>query len=150
MSLKNMSRDLGFVTHAIHSVFVYAACTEDGFVKVGVSRTPFDRIYQIHCGSPSPVRAAQWVYIGSIQKGREIEKRVRKEWDARHTRGEWYRFDYSIEADKRDFHDTLGAVVEVVTGIKPAWEKLGPSKVVELIKAGDRVRQDASEKKRAA
>jgi hypothetical protein len=131
------------VAHAIHAVFLYAACTEDGFVKVGISRTPFERLYQIHCGSPSPVRAAQWVYVGSLNKGREIEKRVRKEWNSRHTRGEWYRFDYSQESEKRDFHDTLSAVYEVVTNIAPVWEKLGPAKMEELIKAGNAIPRNA-------
>lgn len=143
-----MKRDLDLVTHAIHAVFVYAACTEDGFVKIGISRTPYDRIYSIHCGSPSPVRAAQWVWVGSLSKGQEIEKRVRKEWEGRHTRGEWYRFDYSAEADKRDFHDTLSAVVEVVTGAKPEWNKLGPAKVEELIRAGNQAHKEKQEGKR--
>lgn len=137
MSMINQRRELQLVTHAIHAVFVYAACTEDGFVKVGISRAPFERIYSIHCGSPSRVRAAQWTWVGSLQRGRRIEKLVRKEWDRRHTRGEWYRFDYSDPAEKRDFHDTLGAVVEVVTGAVPKWERLGPEKVQDLIRAGD-------------
>lgn len=143
MSMTSLSRDLGMVAHAIHAVFLYAACTEDGFVKVGISRTPFERLYQIHCGSPSPVLAAQWVYVGSLNKGREIEKRVRKEWDGRHTRGEWYRFDYSQESEKRDFHDTLSAVYEVVTNTAPAWERLGPAKMEELIKAGNAIPRNA-------
>lgn len=149
MSMNNMRKEMGFVTHAIHAVFVYAACTEDGYVKVGISRTPFERIYQIHCGSPSPVRAAQWVWIGSLQSGQEIEKRIRKEWASRHTRGEWYQFDYSDAADKRDFHDTLGAVVEVVTGKVPEWKRLGPSQVAELIKAGDGLNRDKAKRRRS-
>ncbi|WP_414554757.1 GIY-YIG nuclease family protein [Stenotrophomonas forensis] len=150
MSMTNMKRELDLVTHAIHAVFVYAACTEDGFVKVGISRTPYDRIYQVHCGSPSPVKAAQWVWVGSLKKGREIERRIRKEWDARHCRGEWYRFDYSKGEDKRDFHDTLGAVVEVVTGVAPEWNRLGPAKVAELIKAGNQVAEEKQKPRRIA
>jgi hypothetical protein len=149
MSMNSLKRDLDAVTQAIHSVFVYAACTEDGFVKVGISRTPYHRIYQIHCGSPSPVRAAQWVWVGSLNFGRRIEQKVRKEWRSRHTRGEWYRFDYSDPADKRDFHDTLGAVVQAVTGKAPEWNKLNSQAMAELIKAGYSLHDDKEKRKRA-
>lgn len=115
------------------AVFLYAACTVDGFVKVGISRTPYKRIYAIHCNSPSPVRAAQWVWVGSLALGRQIERLVKVDWADRNTRGEWYRFDYSQPADKAAFHDTLAAMFEVVTGEKPAWEKLGPEKIGELL-----------------
>lgn len=139
MSIFDQSRDFAMVSHAIHAVFVYAACTEDGYVKVGISRTPFDRIYQVHCASPSPVRAAQWVWVGSLPMGRQIEREVKKAWERRNTRGEWYRFDYSKPEDKRDFHDTLSAIVEVVTGVAPAWERLKPDKMAEVLRAGDQV-----------
>lgn len=143
MGMNSLHRDLGMATHVIHAVFLYAACTEEGFVKVGISRTPFERIYDIHCGSPSPVRAAQWVWVGSLQCGREMERRIAKEWASRNTRGEWYRFDYALPQDKRDFHDTLSAVFEVVAGFPPKWERLGPERVVELLKAGDQQRAEA-------
>lgn len=146
MSMINMKRDLDLVTHAIHAVFVYAACTEDGYVKIGISRAPFERIYAIHCGSPSPVRAAQWVWVGSLGMGREIEKRMRKEWDQRHTRGEWYLFDYSDPADKRDFHDTLGRIVKDVTRKQPEWERLGPARIRALIRAGEMIDREKKAK----
>lgn len=136
MAMINMRHELDIITDTIHAVFLYAACTSDGYVKVGISRVPFDRIYDVHISSPSPVRAAQWVWVGSLRRGREIEKKVRSEWADRHTRGEWYRFDYADPADKQDFHDTLAAVFEVVVGNKPQWEKLGPKQVALLISAG--------------
>lgn len=137
MGTFNQKRDLDLVSHAIHAVFVYAACTEDGYVKVGISRVPFERIYSIHCGSPSPVRAAQWTWVGSLHMGKRIEEEVKKAWANRNTRGEWYRFDYSSKADKADFHDTLSAIVEVVTGREPKWDRLRPgAEMQELIRAG--------------
>ncbi len=137
MSMFDQSRDFRMVSRSIHSVFLYAACTADGYVKVGISGAPYERLYQIHCGSPSPVRAAQWVWIGSINLARDIEKKIRKEWEARHCRGEWYRFDYSKPEDKRDFHDTLSAVVEVIIGKAPEWERLKPEKVAEMLRQSE-------------
>lgn len=136
MSQFNQTRDFRLIEQSIHSVFLYAACTEAGFVKVGISGTPFERLYQIHCGSPSPVRAAQWVWIGSINIARDLERTIRREWAARNTRGEWYQFDYSKPQDKADFHDTLSAAVEAATGKPPAWERLGPAKMEEVMRAG--------------
>jgi len=115
------------------AVFLYAACTADGFVKVGISRTPYTRLYTIHCNSPSPVQAAQWAWVGSIELGRKMERLIRADWESRHTRGEWYRFDYSKIEDKAAFHDTLNAIFEVVAGNKPEWHKLSPEKMAELI-----------------
>jgi hypothetical protein len=141
MSMFDQSRDFRMASQVIHSIFLYAACTAEGFVKVGISRAPFERIYTVHVGSPSPVRAAQWVWIGSLSMGHEIERAIRKEWASRNTRGEWYRFDYSKPADKADFHDTLSAVVEVVTGKAPNWERLRPERVDQLLKEEDRRRR---------
>lgn len=137
MGFFDQTEDFRMISHILHSVFVYAACTEAGYVKVGISGAPLERVYQIHLGSPSPVKAAQWVYIGSFQNGRKVEKLIKQQWKSRNSRGEWYLFDYSIQADKQDFHDTLAAVIEVVTGSKPQWEKIGPEKVKDLIKAGE-------------
>ncbi|PPU07798.1 GIY-YIG nuclease family protein [Xanthomonas arboricola pv. corylina] len=150
MSMINMRRELRLITHSIHALFVYAACTEDGYVKVGISRTPFDRIYDIHCNSPSPVRAAQWVWVGSKQWAMRIEKMVCSEWTHRRTRGEWYWFDYANPTDKQEFHDTLSAVVEVVTKKRPEWNRLGPQKVQELILAGNKVAQQKKDQARGA
>lgn len=141
------AEDLKRVTTIIHSVFIYAAFTDAGYVKVGMSRTPFERIYAVHISSPSPVRAAQWVWIGSLNVARQIERDVRSEWRARNTRGEWYYFDYSKPEEKREFHDTLSAIVEVRIGRAPEWEKLGPEKVGDLIRAGHE-RNEARKKPR--
>jgi hypothetical protein len=137
MSTFHQNQDFRMIAQSIHSVFLYAACTADGFVKIGISGAPFERLYQIHCGSPSPVRAAQWVWVGSITKAREIERTMRKEWAARHSRGEWYRFDYAKPEDKADFHNTLSAVVEVVTGKAPTWERLKPEKVAVMLRQAE-------------
>lgn len=134
MSMVNQRNDLDMVTHAINAYFVYAACTEAGYVKVGISGKPAERIFSVHSGSPSPVRAAQWVWIGSASMARKIESQVKKQWSQRHTRGEWYKFDYSKPEDKRDFHDTLNAIIEVVTKKPPEWTRLNPNGVDTLLK----------------
>lgn len=134
--MRGLARDLDLVTQAIHSIFLYAACTEDGYVKVGISGQPAARLLQINAGSPSPVGAAQWVWIGSLTRARQIERSIRKEWAARHTRGEWYRFDYSRAAEKVEFHATLDAVVEVATGSKPEWQRFGPRQVEQMVRDG--------------
>ena len=130
----SLAEKLRAASYVIHSVFIYAALTKAGFVKVGLSRTPFDRIYQVHVGSPSPVEACQWVWVGSLHIGRQIERDVRKVWKARHTRGEWFLFDYKDPADKRAFHDELTAVVAKATKRDVEWNKLGPGQTADLLR----------------
>lgn len=134
--MTSMARDLGLVHRAVHSMFVYVACTEDGYVKVGISGHPVMRICQVHGGSPSPVQAAAWAWMGSRSGALEFERRIKKEWKARRTRGEWYRFDYSQHSEKVEFHATLDAVFEVITDRRPEWTRVGPERVRELLAEG--------------
>ena len=132
------------VEQVIHSIFVYCAFTRDGYVKVGISRTPFERIATIHAGSPSPVQAAQWTWVGSLTVGTRIEKELKKLWDDRNTRGEWYKFDYTSAEDKADFHYILNSTVEHFSGSPPEWKKLSQKGVSELLTEAQAVRRAGS------
>ena len=116
----------------IDAVFLYAALTEHGFVKVGISRKPYERIYQIHCNSPSQVMAAQWVWVGGVGLGRKIESAVRARWKKRNTRGEWYWFDYENSSDKIEFKSGIDAVFLDCCKVSPEWKKLGPEDIAAL------------------
>lgn len=135
------------MAHAIlDAVFLYVACTAEGFVKVGISRVPAERLYDVHCGSPSPIKAIQWVWIGSLKAGRDLEAQIRREWKDRNSRGEWYRFDYSKPEDKREFHDTLAAVLEVA-GVTAPWTRFDQRGTADLLREQADIRRERPRKK---
>jgi hypothetical protein len=121
--------------YVLDAYFVYAAFTGEGYIKVGISRIPFERIAAVHSNSPFPVEAAIWSWIGSKYLARRIEKQLKALWADRNTRGEWYRFDYADEADKRLFFGTINAVVEAVVGERPTWQKKSGADVRVMVQA---------------
>ncbi len=122
---------LAAARHAIDAVFLYAAFTEEGLVKVGISRIPHERIASIHATCPFPIRAAMWAWVGSVAVGRQIEGDLAILWKRRNTRGEWYQFDYA--ADKREFHDVLNAVFEHRCGERADWTRHSQEEIKRMV-----------------
>lgn len=109
----------------IHSVFIYAAFTEEGYVKVGISRIPRDRVLEVHHNSPFPIVAAMWAWVGSKDLAEGMERDLKAVWKERNTRGEWYKFDY--QEDKRSFHDVINLVFKSRTKRDAEWQKQTPA-----------------------
>lgn len=107
----------------LDAYFIYAAFTCEGYIKVGISRVPFERIAQVHAGSPFAIEAAMWSWVGSHHHAKRIESRLKKLWAVRNSRGEWYRFDYEGADEKRAFFDTINVVFEARVGTAPEWTK---------------------------
>jgi len=114
---------------AVDAVYLCAMCAEDGTVSIGITRDPLQRLAKAR---PHPM-AAQWAWVGSAARGKAIERRLRKEWAARHRAGEGFRFDYAAEGAA--FRSGLNAAFEECVGRPAEWEKVAGEALVELIRA---------------
>lgn len=107
--------------------FLYAAFTRpaktDALVKIGITKVPLDRLFEIHSTSPFPVEVALWVEVGGNSLVRKLEASIGKALAARNTRGEWFRFDLTKVDDKREFHDVMRAQFQSHTGRPLVWKK---------------------------
>lgn len=114
---------------------VYVAMTDTGrdigVVKIGVSTIPLDRILTIHHSCPYPVIAAKWAFVRSKAIAWKIESRIKKAFADKNTRGEWFEFDYSSEADKRRLNDTVSMMFMLEVGAKPDWKSLDTKTMME-------------------
>lgn len=104
---------------AIYAAFCHG--DEGGLVKVGVSAAPMRRAYAIHSNCPYPLETFVWCWAGRKDMTYQAEAFVHKQFAARQTRGEWFRFDYSEPADKREFNDTMKQTFQAVTGKALRW-----------------------------
>lgn len=107
--------------------FLYAAFTRpaeaDALVKIGITKVPLDRFFEVHATSPFPVEIALWVDVGDASRVRKLEAAVKRAFADRNTRGEWFRFNLREASDKRAFHDTLRLLFLEHTGRVLTWKK---------------------------
>ncbi|MEN5284794.1 hypothetical protein ABE494_02440 [Stenotrophomonas lactitubi] len=112
-------RNLTLAQVARDAVYLCAACSADGIVRISVTRNPEGSIRR----RPKVV-AAQWAWVGSESRAKLLVRRLRRQWASRYVVGEGYRFDYGEEG--AEFRDGLDqAFLDVVRG-DARWEKLGP------------------------
>lgn len=128
-----MSEMLGgrFQRHGVEYLdawFVYAALADTGrpvfLVKVGVSCLPLKRIAQVHMSSPHPITAAMWAMVGGKSEAMRAEARIKKAFSDRRTRGEWFEFDKTSQADKDRFNFTVRSMCASVAAFKPSWHRV--------------------------
>lgn len=120
-------------TGMLEGWFVYCAftATEHGLVKIGISEVPHKRLAEIHQNCPFPIERAMWSFVGRKNKARATERAIHGVFHHRQTRGEWFRFDYTKQEDKREFHDRLNSCFLAQTKDKPQWKQC----TVEEVKA---------------
>ncbi|OBU52841.1 hypothetical protein [Stenotrophomonas maltophilia] len=112
-------RNLTLAQAARDAVYLCAACSANGIVRISVTRNPEGSIRR----RPNVV-AAQWAWVGSESRAKLLLRRLRRQWASRYVIGEGYRFEYAVEG--ADFRDGLNqAFLDVVRGAA-RWEKLGP------------------------
>lgn len=115
--------------------FVYCAftATEHGLVKIGISEVPHNRLADIHHNCPFPIEKAMWSFVGRKKRARATESAIHKAFRNRNTRGEWFKFDYTKEEDKREFHDMMNACFVAQTKDKPQWKLCTPEEVKKML-----------------
>ncbi|WP_155760199.1 hypothetical protein [Stenotrophomonas maltophilia] len=115
---------------AVDAVFLRVICSENGRVRVGISREPLAGLRKV---AGREAVAAQWAWIGSAAKAKAVERALRKRWASRYRAGEGFGFDYGGEG--RLFRDELEAIFMEVVGAAPDWRKVGPEEMVEIMGA---------------
>lgn len=105
--------------------YVYAMFCQDGdgpgYIKFGRSRQIGRRFGALRTACPIPVRMFAFVSIGIEEKrARKVENALHRAFKSRRTMGEWFRFDYTSAADKREFNDRT-RVVLAGYGIDEWW-----------------------------
>ena len=88
-----------------YAVYVASFPTDFGlFVKIGMSRAPVRRLFDVHCNSPFPLSTFSWAWVGRGDVARVFEKHAQLRYDQQRTRGEWFRFEgpaAEVDADIR-------------------------------------------------
>jgi hypothetical protein len=107
---------------------VYAAFARDtdgaGLVKIGVSSRPVLRVAEINSGSPFPIIAYLWGWVGRRDQAFKAEALVKREFAARCLRGEWFHFDFDPSSgDKAEFHRSVKQTVKAVSGRDLEWTR---------------------------
>lgn len=113
---------------AVDAVFLRVICSENGRVRVGISREPLAGLGKV---AGQEAVAAQWAWIGSAAKAKAVERALRKRWGSRYRAGEGFGFDYGREG--RLFRDELEATFMEVVGTPPDWRKVGPEEMAEIM-----------------
>jgi len=76
------------------SFLYFIEAVDTGFIKIGRSANPEQRLVQLSTGSPN-----QLVILGKISGGSALEAELHKRFDAQRTKGEWFK----ISNELRDF-----------------------------------------------
>ncbi len=82
-------------------VAIYCIASDDGFIKVGISSSPYARFLAIQTGNHRPLRIAHLSYVRDAQcDPAAIEREIHDFLKPRHARGEWFfaTLDHYIEA----------------------------------------------------
>jgi hypothetical protein len=116
---------------------IYAAFAPIGdgttLIKVGISQSPLRRIYDVHCGSPFPVKEALWMHVGTKSQALIAERFAHARMAEKKTRGEWLRFTLTDLADKRLFHDSMKGAMHRAISKPPKWNRTTLAQVVETL-----------------
>lgn len=116
---------------SLYAAFTLASDTS-ALVKIGITTLPMQRLYAVHSGSPFPIKVAMWVDVGNASLVRKLEYAVHQAFSHRNTRGEWFRFDLTSTADKREFHLTMRELYKKHTHRNLVWKKTGLKQIVNF------------------
>jgi hypothetical protein len=133
--------------------FVYTAfCpAHEGhvLVKVGISKTPYDRLASIHGVSPYPIELAAFCMVGDRRKGVAFEQRMIDAFPNRTTRGEWIDCE-DTEEGRKYFAKTCGEILRGIIKKKPEWKTVTGEQLREYIRLEAKNRRKFSKGNKAA
>jgi Meiotically up-regulated gene 113 len=134
-------------------LYVYAlfCMDKDGplYVKFGRTRDPMQRLRGLTTGCPVPAKYFATVEVKGEVMQANLEKGLHAQFADRRTSGEWFRFDPSIETDKRDFNDGCATQFIGCTGKILKWDKISIDALNEYTRANAKKYLSAVGRKRA-
>ena len=113
---------------------MYALLCQDtdgvGYIKIGRSRRVWQRIDALLTGCPIPAKYVAIAKMPNKTMTGRIERRLHKAFKDRKTQGEWFRFDFSNNDDKRVFNSECRKAFNMLRN--PAkWEKINLVPILE-------------------
>lgn len=108
---------------------IYALfCQDDagpGYVKFGMSKRITKRLSELRQGCPIPALMFATVPVGvDKEKALKVERAFHKVFEQRWSSGEWFRFDFSEELDKRIFNrGSQKVLVHFFGACHPWWSQ---------------------------
>ena len=107
--------------------FVYGILASDktgGYVKFGISKNIGTRLSGIRTSCPIPIRYITVVDADYKEKALATERALHKHFDNRKIQGEWFRFDFTSEQDKKEFNTGCQQVFVNKLGPGHWWTKV--------------------------
>lgn len=109
---------------------VYAMVCRDGdgpiYVKFGHSGSIMARLGQLRVSCPIPAKWFAYIYVGSKERARGLEKDLHKRFLDRRVTGEWFKFDLDSLEDKKEFNEGSSEAISRSLGraFKGWWKKI--------------------------
>jgi hypothetical protein len=129
--------------HLASDYFVYALLADgddgSGRIKIGYTGNLRRRLRRIQREFPGQIRLMAILGAGNEKhSARKLEGAFHKEFKARRVEGEWFRFDFADEDDKRLFNDGTSRVIYRVLGSRSAWWAKVPINLLDACNDKDR------------
>jgi len=102
-------------------------------IKIGISEIPLRRIFEVHCGSPFPIKVALWQHVGFKNRALTAEAEILRDLSAYSTRGEWLKMEMKSAEHKKLFHDVSDKAIARATAQKPKWKKTTIPAIKEIL-----------------
>ena len=118
--------------------FVYALLAEDsldnGYIKIGRASNLFNRVQTLRTGCPFPIKYIGYINVGSLSRGRAIERTLHRVFSVRRTSGEWFAVDFRDPEDKLLFASACKAVFAQFKSAMPErkWTTLSMEEFTRL------------------
>lgn len=108
--------------------YLYAMLCQDaggpGYVKFGRSGQIGTRLSALRTGCPIPARFFAIIPAFNRDESVLVERELHRHFQGRRIKGEWYRFDFQSEEDKREFNDGCRLVFNRHMRKNEGWTKI--------------------------
>jgi hypothetical protein len=92
-------------------VLIVVTAGPEAYFKIGYSTHLAKRVSSVQVGCPLPINRVLWMPTFEIGPAIWLESALHERFRRRQTSGEWFMFDITSEADKRDFRDGCAEVI---------------------------------------
>ena len=133
------------------SIYVYALlCRDSGgpiYIKFGRSKDIVSRITSLQTGIPIEIKYIAFVDVGwSLKNACAVERSLHRQFKDRNTSGEWFKFDFDSELDKKEFNDGCRAAFKAAGYLDLWWQKVSMAAMSKYLAEERKVARDKLKK----
>ena len=131
MSVHFLGRDKNY--------YVYALLCKDadgpGYIKFGRSGNITSRLSSVKVGCPIPVKYIATAKMLNYEVSKKVEREFPRLFKSRRGTGEWSRFDFANNEDKKEFNDGSRTIFTKYTGptTNDLWWEIVSVRVLDAI-----------------